>query len=59
MTHVIEAPRAEDAESLGSVQLRAWLQTYPNEEAGIDERWIREHRAPPPPRKGSLGGGSS
>ncbi|MGW7710286.1 GNAT family N-acetyltransferase [Streptomyces sp. NPDC054771] len=44
MTHVIEAPRAEDAESLGSVQLRAWLQTYPNEEAGIDERWIREHR---------------
>ncbi|MFF1645739.1 GNAT family N-acetyltransferase [Streptomyces sp. NPDC058240] len=44
MTHVIEAPHAEDAESLGPVQLRAWLQTYPNEEAGIDERWIREHR---------------
>ncbi|MFJ7196815.1 MULTISPECIES: GNAT family N-acetyltransferase [unclassified Streptomyces] len=44
MTHVIEAPRAEDAESLGPVQLRAWLQTYPNEEAGIDEKWIREHR---------------
>ncbi|WP_405752093.1 GNAT family N-acetyltransferase [Streptomyces sp. NBC_00012] len=44
MTHVIEIPHAEDAESLGPVQLRAWLQTYPNEEAGIDERWIREHR---------------
>ncbi|MFE2935926.1 GNAT family N-acetyltransferase [Streptomyces sp. NPDC059278] len=44
MTHVIEAPRAEDAEALGTVQLRAWLQTYPHEEAGIDERWIREHR---------------
>ncbi|MFD7530774.1 GNAT family N-acetyltransferase [Streptomyces sp. NPDC059849] len=44
MTHVIEAPRAEDAEALGTVQLRAWLQTYPHEEVGIDERWIREHR---------------
>ncbi|MFD0340238.1 GNAT family N-acetyltransferase [Streptomyces sp. NPDC127117] len=44
MTHVIEAPHTEDAESLGLVQLRAWLQTYPNEKAGIDERWIREHR---------------
>ncbi|SFK72498.1 Acetyltransferase (GNAT) domain-containing protein [Streptosporangium canum] len=44
MTHVIEAPRADDAASLGSLQLRAWLQTYPCEDAGIDENWIREHR---------------
>ncbi|MGW1410126.1 GNAT family N-acetyltransferase [Streptomyces sp. NPDC002403] len=44
MTHVIEAPHAEDAASLGPVQLRAWLQTYLNDEAGIDETWIREQR---------------
>ncbi|MET9916833.1 GNAT family N-acetyltransferase [Streptomyces sp. NPDC006435] len=44
MTHVIESPRADDASSLGLLQLRVWLQTYPCAEAGIDEPWIREHR---------------
>ncbi|WP_189958179.1 GNAT family N-acetyltransferase [Streptomyces alanosinicus] len=44
MTHVIEAPHADDAAFLGPLQLRIWLQTYPNEAAGIDETWIREHR---------------
>ncbi|MFC5637385.1 hypothetical protein [Streptomyces bullii] len=44
MTHVIASPRPEDAASLGPLQLRVWLQTYPNEAAGIDETWIREHR---------------
>ncbi|MFF2045409.1 GNAT family N-acetyltransferase [Kitasatospora sp. NPDC058170] len=28
------------------MQLRAWIQTYPNDAAGIDEAWIREHRGP-------------
>ncbi|WP_433888480.1 GNAT family N-acetyltransferase [Streptomyces sp. CA-111067] len=46
MTHVIEAPDADDAGSLGPLQLRVWLQTYPCEDAGIDENWIREHRGP-------------
>ncbi|MEU9117094.1 GNAT family N-acetyltransferase [Streptomyces sp. NPDC048483] len=44
MPHVIEAPHADDAASLGPLQLRVWLQTYPNEQQGIDETWIREHR---------------
>jgi GNAT superfamily N-acetyltransferase len=44
MTHVIESPRADDAASLGPLQLRVWLQTYPCADAGIDETWIREHR---------------
>ncbi|MFF8711444.1 GNAT family N-acetyltransferase [Streptomyces sp. NPDC015184] len=44
MTHVIEPPRADDASSLGPLQLRVWLQTYPCADAGIDETWIREHR---------------
>ncbi|MFD9367360.1 GNAT family N-acetyltransferase [Streptomyces sp. NPDC060020] len=44
MVHRIEAPRPDDAASVGRVQLTAWLQTYPNEDAGIDETWIREQR---------------
>ncbi|WP_406202785.1 GNAT family N-acetyltransferase [Kitasatospora sp. NBC_01560] len=44
MTHRIEAARASDAAALGRVLLRAWLETYPDEAAGIDEAWIREHR---------------
>ncbi|MFJ9472517.1 GNAT family N-acetyltransferase [Streptomyces caniferus] len=44
MTHVIAVPHADDAASLGPLLLKIWLQTYPNEAAGIDETWIREHR---------------
>ncbi|MEU9245765.1 GNAT family N-acetyltransferase [Streptomyces sp. NPDC048385] len=42
--HQIEVPCPDDAAPVGRMQLRAWLQTYPNEGAGIDEAWIREHR---------------
>ncbi|MGW6872085.1 GNAT family N-acetyltransferase [Streptomyces xanthophaeus] len=44
MVHRIEAPSPDDAASVGRMQLTAWLQTYPNEDAGIDETWIREQR---------------
>ena len=44
MIHRIEVPKPDDAEPLGSVQLRAWLQTCPNAEAGIDAAWIHEQR---------------
>ncbi|MFC9265182.1 GNAT family N-acetyltransferase [Streptomyces hydrogenans] len=44
MTHVIEPALPDDASRLGPLLLRAWLQTYPHREAGIDEEWIREHR---------------
>ncbi|MFD7731031.1 GNAT family N-acetyltransferase [Kitasatospora phosalacinea] len=44
MTYVIEAARPDDSAQLGPLLLRAWLQTYPNPELGIDEDWIREHR---------------
>jgi GNAT superfamily N-acetyltransferase len=44
VTHRIEAPHPTDAEAVGRMQLRAWLQTYPNDAAGIDETWIREQR---------------
>ncbi|MFE1949654.1 GNAT family N-acetyltransferase [Streptomyces sp. NPDC059524] len=44
MTYVIDAACRNDAESLGPLLLRAWLETYPHPEAGIDEDWIREHR---------------
>lgn len=46
MPYVIEAARPEDSARLGPLLLSAWLQTYPNAEAGIDEDWIREHRGP-------------
>ena len=44
MAHQIEAPRADDAAAIGRTHLAAWLHTYRNEDAGIDEAWIREHR---------------
>ncbi|MFI6730851.1 GNAT family N-acetyltransferase [Streptomyces sp. R-74717] len=44
MTYVIEAAHPDDAAWLGPLQLRTWLQTYPNAEVGIDENWIREQR---------------
>lgn len=44
MVHRTEAPSPDDAASVGRTQLTAWLQTYPNEEAGVDETWIREQR---------------
>lgn len=43
MAPLIETPKVEDAAVLGHVHLMAWLQTYPNKEAGIDEAWIMEH----------------
>lgn len=46
MEHVLESPRADDAPEIAQVLLAAWLQNYPNREAGIDEAWIREHRDP-------------
>ncbi|WP_331773083.1 GNAT family N-acetyltransferase (plasmid) [Embleya sp. NBC_00888] len=42
MTHRIEAPHPTDADAVG--RMGAWLQTYPNDAAGIDETWIREQR---------------
>ncbi|MFI0717110.1 hypothetical protein ACH4SK_42465 [Streptomyces inhibens] len=44
MNHLIESPNADDAPGIAQMQLAAWLQTYPNEKAGIDEAWIRNHR---------------
>ncbi|MGX1909304.1 GNAT family N-acetyltransferase [Streptomyces phaeochromogenes] len=44
MTHLIESPHTGDAAAISQIQLKAWLQTYPNKEAGIDEAWIRDHR---------------
>lgn len=44
MVHRIEVPTPDDAASVGRMQLTAWLQTYLNEDAGIDETWIREQR---------------
>ncbi|MER6950370.1 GNAT family N-acetyltransferase [Nonomuraea sp. NPDC000554] len=41
MAYLIECPRPHDAAAIGQVHLRAWLQTYLNEDAGIDETWIR------------------
>ncbi|MGV9267898.1 GNAT family N-acetyltransferase [Kitasatospora sp. NPDC003701] len=44
MTLRIDVPHPDDAAPVGRTQLTAWLQTYPDEAAGIDEAWIREHR---------------
>jgi ribosomal protein S18 acetylase RimI-like enzyme len=44
MVHQIDVPQPDDAAAMGRVQLRAWLQTYLNEGARIDEAWIHEHR---------------
>ncbi|MET9674576.1 GNAT family N-acetyltransferase [Streptomyces sp. NPDC006482] len=46
MEHVIEGPRPEDALATARMYLAAWLETYPDEAAGIDEEWIRKHRGP-------------
>jgi ribosomal protein S18 acetylase RimI-like enzyme len=32
----------DDAEEIRQAQFESWLHTYPNEELGIDELWIRE-----------------
>ncbi len=45
----------EDAASLGPLQLRIWLQTYPDEAAGIDEAWIREQRGTAATEEGVAG----
>lgn len=55
MTCVIEPPRPEDAASLGPLQSRIWLQTYPDEAAGIDEAWIREQRGTAATEEGVAG----
>jgi GNAT superfamily N-acetyltransferase len=34
-------PGVADAAELGRLLLTAWLETYPNADAGIDEAWIR------------------
>lgn len=44
MGYVMDRARPGDAEVLGPLELRVWLQTYPHVDAGIDEAWIREHR---------------
>lgn len=44
MDHVIECPLADDAPEIARVLLTAWIQTYPNRRAGIDEARIREQR---------------
>lgn len=44
MTYVIESACPDDSAGVGPLLLRAWLQTCPNPEMGIDEHWIREHR---------------
>jgi GNAT superfamily N-acetyltransferase len=41
---LIDSARAEDAPALAHTLLAAWLQTYPNRDAGISEAWIRAHR---------------
>lgn len=41
---VIDTPRVEDAPALAHTLLAAWLLTYPNQNAGIDEAWIRAQR---------------
>ncbi|TDC27411.1 hypothetical protein E1265_01590 [Streptomyces sp. 8K308] len=44
MVQLIEVSDPNGAESVGHMLLRAWLQTYPNEDAGVDETWILEQR---------------
>lgn len=40
----IERPRPADAPELARLLLAAWLETYPDPAAGIDEAWIRAQR---------------
>ncbi|WP_405115416.1 GNAT family N-acetyltransferase [Micromonospora sp. NBC_01405] len=44
MDFLIDSARAEDAPALARTLLAAWLQTYPNRDAGINEAWIQAHR---------------
>lgn len=41
---LIDSARVEDAPAVARAFLSAWLQTYPNQDAGIDQAWIRAHR---------------
>ncbi|WP_165947304.1 GNAT family N-acetyltransferase [Micromonospora sp. 15K316] len=44
MDLLIDSARAEDAPALARTILAAWLETYPDQDAGISEAWIRAHR---------------
>jgi GNAT superfamily N-acetyltransferase len=46
MRHLIDTPHPGEAAALAELQLRTWLETYPNPEAGIDAAWINEHIGP-------------
>jgi ribosomal protein S18 acetylase RimI-like enzyme len=37
----IKEPTVEEAERIGQLQLRSWLNTYQNPALGVDETWIR------------------
>jgi len=40
--YAVDSPTVVDAEAVSRMQLRAWLQTYPDADAGIDDEWILE-----------------
>lgn len=40
-----DSARVEDAPALAHTLLSAWLETYPNPDAGIDQVWIRAQRS--------------
>lgn len=40
---IIYIPLIDDATAVSRAHLTAWLQTYPNEYAGVDEAWITEN----------------
>lgn len=44
MSYRIELPAPEDAASVGRLVLRAWLETCPHADAGIDDTWIRRQK---------------
>ncbi|GHB11412.1 GNAT family N-acetyltransferase [Streptomyces termitum] len=54
MAYTIEAARPGDSAWLGPLLLRAWLQTYPSPEAGIDEEWIHEQRGSAATAEGAI-----
>ena len=37
----IESATVDDAVGIGEAHLKSWLQTYPNDEYGVTEDWIR------------------
>lgn len=39
---VITRPTLDDVESFRRMQAKSWLDTYPNEEAGISKKWIQD-----------------